>query len=62
MGKSRIIAAVVALKYLYDKTQNFNIVFTTELLRSVDEQKYTDMKTLLGMEVKMVVYNKDLPL
>ena len=40
MGKSRIIAAVIALKHLYDRTRNFTIVFTTELLKSVDEQIY----------------------
>ena len=36
MGKSRIIAAIVALKNEYDGTDKFTIVFTTALLKSVE--------------------------
>ena len=49
MGKSRIIAAVVVLKHLYDNTDDFCIVFTTELLKRVDEKVYTELKLLLGI-------------
>ena len=38
MGKSRVIAAAIVLKTLYDGSVNFNIVFTTPLLKSVDEK------------------------
>ena len=41
MGKSRVIAAAIVLKHLYDKTRSFTIVFTTDLLKSVDEKVYT---------------------
>ena len=41
MGKSRVIAAAILLKHLYDNTRSFTIVFTTELLKSVDEIVYT---------------------
>ena len=41
MGKSRVIAAAIVLKHLYDNTRNFTIVFTTDLLKSVDEKVYT---------------------
>ena len=40
MGKSRIIAAVVVLKNYYAGTNKFTIVFTNDLLRSVDERVY----------------------
>ena len=40
MGKSRIIAAVLALKNMMEGTQHFTIVFTTSLLKSVDQKVY----------------------
>lgn len=36
MGKSRIIATIVALKNEYDGTNKFTVVFTSELLKSVE--------------------------
>lgn len=47
MGKSRIIAAVIALKKLFYGWKQFTIVFTTDLLRRVDEQAYTTLAALL---------------
>ena len=40
MGKSRIIATVIALKKEYDGKKDFTIVFTTELLKSAVEKEY----------------------
>ena len=57
MGKSRIIAAVVVLKQLYAKTGKFTIVFTTDLLKGVDEKVYLRLKDLLGVQVNLIVYN-----
>lgn len=57
MGKSRVIAAAIVLKHLYDKTRSFTIVFTTDLLKSVDEKVYTQLRTLLAIEVALVVYS-----
>ena len=60
MGKSRIIAAVLVLKHEYDRTNKFTIVFTTDLLKSVDERVYTQLKGLLGLDLDLVVYNSRL--
>ena len=57
MGKSRVIAAAIVLKHLYDGAVNFNIVFTTRLLKSVDEQVYSQLQSLLRLNVNMVVYD-----
>ena len=35
-GKSRVIVAVIVLRNEYSGTKDFTIVFTTELLKSVD--------------------------
>ena len=60
MGKSRIIAAVLVLKHEYDRTNKFTIVFTTDLLKSVDERVYTQLKGLLGLDLDLIVYNSRL--
>ena len=57
MGKSRVIAAAIVLKNLYDGSANFNIVFTTLLLKGVDEQVYKTLMTLLRLSINMVVYD-----
>ena len=57
MGKSRVIAAAIVLKTLYDGSVNFNIVFTTLLLKSVDEQVYKKLQNLLSLNINMVVYD-----
>ena len=59
MGKSRIIAAVVVLKQLYSKTGKFTIVFTTDLLKGVDEKVYLRLRDLLGVQINLIVYNSD---
>ena len=51
MGKCRIIAAVLVLKYEYDRTKNFSIVFSTALLKSVDEKVYTHLRGLLDLDL-----------
>ena len=60
MGKSRILAAVLVLKHEYDRTNKFTIVFTTDLLKSVDERVYTHLKNLLGLDLDLVVYDSRL--
>ena len=57
MGKSRVIAAAIVLKTLYDGSVNFNIVFTTLLLKGVDEQVYKQLEKLLSLSINMVVYD-----
>ena len=57
MGKSRVIAAAIVLKTLYDGSVNFNIVFTTLLLKGVDEQVYKKLEKLLSLSINMVVYD-----
>ena len=62
MGKSRVIAAAIVLKTLYDGSVNFNIVFTTPLLKSVDEKVYTQLQSLLHLNINMVVYDPSMTL
>ena len=62
MGKSRVIAAAIVLKTLYDGSVNFNIVFTTPLLKSVDEKVYTQLQSLLHLNINMVVYDPSITL
>ena len=62
MGKSRIIAAVLALKSMMHDTKHFTIVFTTALLKSVDQKVYNVLQRLLDIELELVVFNSDMPL
>lgn len=62
MGKSRVIAALIALKNEYDDTQHFTVVFTTELLKSVENDKYIKLERFLSCRIELVVYNSKLPL
>lgn len=57
MGKSRIIAAVLALKNMMEGTQHFTIVFTTSLLRSVDQKVYSILQRLLDIQLDLVVFD-----
>ena len=57
MGKSRVIAAAIVLKTLSDGSVDFNIVFTTPLLKGVDEQVYKQLEKLLSLSINMVVYD-----
>ena len=57
MGKSRIIAAVVVVKHLFARTWDFTIVFTTPLLKQADESIYLHLKTMLKLNLKLVVFN-----
>ena len=62
MGKSRIIAAIVALKNEYDGTNKFTVVFTTELLRSVESASYMRLANTLKTTINLVVYNPSMTL
>ena len=58
MGKSRIIAAVVAMKSLFDGLQHFTVVFTTDLLKQADERMLTKLAALLQADLKLVVHDR----
>ena len=62
MGKSRIIATVIAIKKEYERTTDFTIVFTTELLKSAVEKEYKLLECALTIEIKLVVFDKQMPL
>ena len=62
MGKSRVIATIVALKNEYDGTDNFTIVFATEFLKSVEEKHYLLLRNLLTTNIVLIAYNKKSPL
>ena len=55
-GKSRVIAAVVALAN-YDGEKAFTIVYSSELLKSVDCKKYELLEQLLKVEITQVVFD-----
>lgn len=61
-GKSRVIAAIIALKKEYSGTKSFTIVFTTELLKSVDAKVYEGIAALLTINIEMVVFDKRMTL
>ena len=57
-GKSRVIAAVIVLMNEYSATRDFTIVFTTELLKSVDQRVYEILSNLLDINIEQVVFDK----
>ena len=50
-GKSRVIAACIALRHEMNARSKFAIVFTSDMLKEVDEEKYKELAALLGIEV-----------
>ena len=62
-GKSRIIAALIALKYDFSKDKRFTILYSSELLKSADEAKFRHLEKLLyKSEIHQVVFNPDVPI
>ena len=61
-GKSRIIAAAVALAARYDGVRNFAIVYSSELLKSVDTRSYQMLGSLLMINIKQVVFDQSVGL
>ena len=59
MGKSRIILAAIALRKLFYGTNYFTVVFTSELLKSVDASSYELAATALGIQLNMIAYRHD---
>ena len=57
-GKSRIIAAVVALAAHQDSVNDFTIVYSSELLKSVDSHAYEVLRGFLNLNIKQVVFDK----
>ena len=57
-GKSRIIAAAVVLAARYDGVSNFSIVYSSELLKSVDCHKYELLEALLKVNISQVVFDQ----
>ena len=61
-GKSRIMAAIIALKFDFSKDKRFTVLYSSELLRSADEAKFHLLQQLLyGSEIRQVVFNPDKP-
>ena len=58
-GKSRIIAAVVNLAVLQQMADKFTVVYSSELLKSVDQRNYELLATLLRVEIQQVVFDKE---
>ena len=56
MGKSRIIAAVIALQSMCRGIDRFTVVFTSELLRRASEGFYKEVAAVLGVELDLQVY------
>ena len=57
MGKSRIIAAVLAMKSLFDGVNSFTVVFTTQLLKQADDRMLTMLAALIEADLKLVVHD-----
>ena len=61
-GKSRIIAAIIALKYDFSKDKRFTILYSSELLKSADQAKFNLLQRLLiNSEIHQVVFNPAVP-
>ena len=63
-GKSRVIAAIIALKSDFSVTKHFTIVYSSELLKNVDEEKISLLSRMLGKNVtiQQVTFNSKKPL
>ena len=58
-GKSRVMAAVIALKARQLVSPKFAIVFSSELLRDVDGGKYEQLAELLDVHISLVVFDPE---
>ena len=58
MGKSRIIAAVIALQNIIREIRLFTVVFTTELLKRASQAYYEKIAHVLDLELTLAVYGK----
>ena len=56
-GKSRVIAGIIAYKSKFDFCKKFTIMFSSELLKSVDEKVYEHIKNVFCVSINLVVYN-----
>lgn len=63
-GKSRVIAAIIALKTDFTSTKNFTIVYSSEILKNVDWDKIQLLSILLGKNVtiRQVTFDSRTPL
>ena len=55
-GKSRIIAAIIALQADFKAVNNFTIVYSNEILKSANEKKYKNLATILNKSIEQVVF------
>ena len=62
MGKSRIIAAVIALQSICRNMTLFTVVFTTKLLKQASQAYYEKIAAVLGLTLNLRVYDPRLSL
>ena len=62
MGKSRIIAAVIALQNICRSITCFTVVFTSELLKRASQAYYEKIAAVLGLTLNLRVYDPRLSL
>ena len=55
-----MIAGVIAFKAKFENVTDFTILYSSELLMSVDEAVYTFLNALFGLDIKQKVYRPDL--
>ena len=55
-GKSRIIAAIIALQADFKAVDHFTIVYSNEILKSANEKKYKNLATILNKSIEQVVF------
>ena len=59
-GKSRVIAAIIAYKAIYENMKDFTIMYSSLLLKVVDEPVYNYLGKLNGVDIKQVTYRSEL--
>lgn len=61
-GKSRIIAAIIALQAEFNDRQHFTIVYSSRLLMSANEKRYKQLAITLGKPIEQIVFDPSVPL
>ena len=56
-GKSRVIAGIIAYKSKFENCKKFTIMFSSELLKGVDEKVYQHIQNVFSVSINLVVYN-----
>ena len=55
-----MISGIIAYKAQFEKVTDFTIMFSSELLKSVDKAVYDLLNDLYGLQIKQKVFNPNI--